>query len=209
MKKQQIKKIGLILAGGQAKRFGGGKCHALLKNLPLIEWVYRTLRPLVDEIWLSTKKGYVFKSLLFDRVIEDETPFQGPARALARLLSSRKDELFLVAACDQPFLNPSLLRYLIERTLCEGALATICLKEDGQWLPLPGIYRAGICLGRSLRDLGPKERILFLRPEEWRSFDPEGWSFFNINFQEDLQAAELILPADLPAKTWNQKRHQR
>ena len=187
---RQSKKVGLIFAGGQAKRFGGGKCHALLEDRPLIEHVYRALRPLVDELWLSTKKGYFFPELAFARVIEDEVPFEGPARALLRILSSlHPEDLILAAACDQPFLNPSLLSFLLESAENEGALAVMCLREDGKILPLPGVYRRGLTGGPSFRDLAPRDRLLFLSPEQWRRFDPDGQSFFNVNFREDLERA--------------------
>ncbi len=191
MNKKQIRKIGLILAGGQAKRFGGGKCEAVLGHSPLINWVYQAVRPLVDEIWLSTKKGYSFKDLSFEEIIEDPVPFEGPARALERILRPLSEgHKMLVVACDQPFLRPRLLRFLFEEAQKGDWWAVICQGRDGKWRPLPGVYSPGLKWGKSFKELSPREKVLVLPPSLWEPYDPEGLSFFNINYQKDLEQAQ-------------------
>ncbi len=186
--------VGLILAGGFAKRFGGGKCEAKLLGKPLICWVYEALNEIVPEIWLSLRPDQEKPAFLkFKGIIYDKNPGGGPTLALADFLKTKsKNTLVLVTSCDQPFLQKKLLLFLIEKAKESRALALCCVDEKERLLPFPGIYRGGQTLsGHSFKEaLKRLTKTVFLPPSLWRPLDPEGLSFFNINTKQDLLRAQ-------------------
>ncbi len=196
MKKSPL--IGLILAGGVAKRFGGGKCLAKLGDNPLIFWVYHSLSAVCPEIWLSLRKhekAYENLRPRFEKILLDKYPGTGPAAAISAALEKAQRPL-LVAPCDQPFILPLLLKGLINTWEKDPHLETVIFKDEtGRLLPFPGIYGRGNPepQGLSLRALIEQTRYLIVEPRIWRKWDPQGLSFFNVNRKEDLKRATEIL----------------
>ncbi len=205
----QRKTIGLILAGGLARRFGGGKALAHLQGKPLILWVKEALEPFCNEIWLSLRSpGQPEVSLKthFERTIWDLFPGQGP---LSGLLSALKGlspkEILLAATCDQPLLQPRLLQKLIAAFLEGSYWVGFCLNQKGAPEPFPGLYHPEVkdslerylLSGRRsvrgwLEEL-PSEKILGFSFESWYPLDNQALSFLNVNFREDLSQLERLL----------------
>ena len=104
----------------------------------------------------------------------------------------------LAVACDMPFLNPRLLRYMADLTRDYDALVP---SIGGIWQPLHTIY-AKACLTTvedllargllALTDLLTRVRVRALRFATIRRFDPEGLSFLNINEPDDLMRVRAI-----------------
>ncbi len=195
--------IGLILAGGLAKRFEGQKCLAYLKGKPLIQWAYQALEAICDEIWLSIshKTTSTMKIIPAHKVIFDKEPGSGPLIAFLQALENiSSDALFLVAACDQPLLVDSLLRFLIKEARKQPFLeAVVCLDRRQKLLPFPGVYNsklgknASTNLKISFQSFLSKRNIKTIPVSKWQRFDPAGLSFFNINYKKDLALAEKFL----------------
>ena len=197
MDERQPKITGLILAGGLAKRFGGGKCSAILADFPLITWVYSTLSEISQAIWLSvrTQEFQIPEDLAFERIFIDERPGAGPVVALARILQQTKGTL-IVAPCDQPFLRKSLLYFLLHEAQRENAEVAVCTDEKGRLLPFPGIFRGPLKLvGTSFKEALAQKHTLIIAPPSWRKYDPLGVSFFNVNYREDLYRAQKLMEA--------------
>ena len=195
--------IGLILAGGKARRFGGGKALSLLKGRPLVLWVRDRLAPLCKEVWLSLRSPSqpelclqkYFQGLVFDR-----DPGQGP---LSGLLSGLKKldqtKCLIVATCDQPLIQTPLLKHLKIIFEKRDLWGIFCVSPKGVPEPFPGIYGPELTLGLEaylssgkksvrawLQSLPPK-KVLGLPYEVWYPWDKEGLSFININYREDLE----------------------
>jgi len=198
----EAKIIGLLLAGGRAKRFGGKKCLSLLKGKPLIIWTYEALKEIAQEIWLSVREEGQpeIEFVPAKRILLDKVKDKGPLWALLQALKEiTPQDLLLLTACDQPFLMRPLLEFLHQEALAHPrAEAIVCLDHEGKILPFPGLYRQGL-LSKEGRKTSSFYRYLkerktrFVSPKAWQKFDPEGLSFFNINYQEDLVLAEKIL----------------
>ena len=193
--------IGLLLAGGRAKRFGGKKCLSLLKGKPLIIWTYRGLKKVTQEIWLSVREEGQpeIKLVPAKRILLDKVKDKGPLPALLQALGEiDPKDLLLLTACDQPFLIKPLLEFLCQEALAHPqAEAIVCLDHEGKVLPFPGLYRRGLLAKEdnisSFYGYLRKKKTRFVSPRIWQRFDPKGLSFFNINYQEDLVQAERIL----------------
>ncbi len=105
----------------------------------------------------------------------------------------------LVVAADMPFLNPALLRHLMD--LSTGFDVVIPL-VNGEIEPLHAVYsrdcaepiRAQLEEGSlRIRDFLGRVRVRYVESAEVERFDPKHLSFFNINTSADLRRARSIL----------------
>ncbi len=199
--------VGLILAGGQARRFGRPKCLEHLEGKPLIHWVYTSLKEVCQEIWLSLRdeeQTKIYQHLLiWKKIVLDPLPGQGPLPAVAAAATTlRPEDLLLVVPCDQPLLRPTLLKTLLNQSLNTDFWGIFCQDQGGRLLPFPAVFRKRLFAGCALETLAEKSFRKFLAPKEilclppsvWQKVDPQGLSFFNINYQKDLERAKGLFP---------------
>jgi molybdopterin-guanine dinucleotide biosynthesis protein A len=188
---------GVILAGGSSRRLGRDKATLKLDGKPLAHWVAEALGPTVAEIWLVTNHPQTHLALNLP-LVTDLVPFQGPLGGLATALCYARTPWVLLTAVDTPFLSPSLVAALAGTAEKLRQPALVCRSERGVE-PLLGLFAVRI-LSRLQELLKTKKRAFMalldlLRPEVWgpeiwRTFDPEGASFVNINRPEDLARLE-------------------
>ena len=103
-----IRPAGLILAGGQSRRMGGGdKALALLGGKPLLRHVVERMAPQVDGLALSVERVSPTLAAFGLPQLADEQPgHRGPLPGLLaglRHFCDRADWV-LFAPCDAPFL---------------------------------------------------------------------------------------------------------
>ena len=108
----------------------------------------------------------------------------------------------LVAACDMPFLNPDLLRYMIDLS---PAVDVVMPRLGGFEEPLHAIYSKN-CMPHMERQLRAgnlkitaffdQVNVRYVTEEEIDRFDPQHLSFFNVNTQADLEKARLLLSSE-------------
>ena len=199
-----MKIVGLLLAGGQSRRMGGGdKALRLLGGITLLERVIGRLRPQVDTLVLNANgdPGRFAKFGL--PVVPDSAPdFAGPlAGVLAGLdwaASQRPDCPYVVSvATDAPFLPVDLVARLAEG-LDDAHADLACAASDGRAHPVFGLWpvrlredlrRAVIKEGIRKVDLWTARHKLATVPFADQPVDP----FFNANRPEDFAAAEALL----------------
>jgi molybdopterin-guanine dinucleotide biosynthesis protein A len=184
---------GAILAGGSSRRLGRDKVTLELGGKPLAQWVAEALGPAVGQLWLVTNHSHAHQPLGLP-LITDLVPFQGPLGGLYTALFYASTPWVFLTASDSPFLSPRLVEAMVGAAGKIRRPALVCRSERGVE-PLPGLYAVRI-LGRLEELLKTKKRAFMalldpLRPEVWdpgvwRTFDPEGASFENVNQPEDL-----------------------
>jgi molybdopterin-guanine dinucleotide biosynthesis protein A len=187
----------VIQAGGQSRRMGRAKALIDYQGRPIIAHVIDTLRALTDDVVVISNRSDLYSSF-GARVVPDYDPPCGPLGGLATGLQAVQHPLAVVVACDMPFLNVNLLRWLID--LADGYDAVVP-QMDGEFEPLHAVYRQE-CHGPIVRriDQGQRRVISFftdvrLRPvpeAAWRVLDPAGRSLINLNTPADLS----LLSAD-------------
>ena len=104
--------LGVVLAGGQSRRFGSDKAMAIWQGKPLIEHVIDTLRPMVDDLVL-VGRGHRGLMSIADR----PAPGMGPLGGLDAALHHAADHDFrrvLSVGCDTPLIPAELLHRLRE-----------------------------------------------------------------------------------------------
>ena len=199
-----MKVIGLLLAGGQSRRMGGGdKSLRVLDGASLLERVIERLRPQVDALVLNANGDPDRFAEFALPVVADSVPdFAGPlAGVLAGLdwaAAHRPDSTFIASvATDAPFLPADFVaRLTAARKAAEADLACAC--SGGRAHPVFGLWplRLREDLRRAIVDDGIRKvdewtarHRLVTVPFADRPIDP----FFNANRPEDLEAAAELL----------------
>jgi molybdenum cofactor guanylyltransferase len=199
-----VKVVGLLLAGGQSRRMGGGdKSLRLLGGIPLLEWVIERLRPQVDALVLNANGDSARFAPFALPVAPDTVPgFAGPlAGVLAGLdwtVSHRPDCPYVVSvATDAPFLPVDLVARLAE-PLNEARADLSCAASGGRSHPVFGLWpvRLREDLRRAVVDQGIRKVDLWTARHRLTTvsfpvqpLDP----FFNANSPEDLETAAALL----------------
>ena len=129
-------------------------------------------------------------------MVVDLYPGKGPLVGIYTGLLAAESSHSLVVACDMPFLNIELLRYMIE--LSPGFDAVVPRLGERKVEPLHAIYSRS-CLG-SMKTLLEHDQlevthflntvhVRYVERTECQRFDPQLLSLFNINCQSDLERA--------------------
>jgi len=188
---------GVILAGGQSSRMKVNKAFIRFQGRPLIEAVMESLSPLCGELIIVTNTPELYRHLPA-RLVSDVYPGTGALGGLYSGLRAACHDYTLAVACDMPFLNTQLLRYLIY----QAPGYDIVIPRPGNYLePLHALYHRH-CLGPMERvlqagglrivDFFPEVRVRYVEEDEINLLDPEHLSFLNINTPADLERAQAI-----------------
>jgi molybdenum cofactor guanylyltransferase len=196
--------VGLLLAGGQSRRMGGGdKALRLLGGVSLLERVISRLRPQVGALVLNAN-GDPARFADFDLpIVADSVPgFAGPlAGVLAGLDWSARYrpgwEFVVSVATDAPFLPLDVVARLM-RGVAETGADLACAASGGRAHPVFGLWP--VRLREDLRHAVVVDEIR--KVDEWTgrhnlvtvSFaDHPVDPFYNANRPEDLAAAAKLL----------------
>ena len=188
----------VIQAGGQSSRMGQDKALKLFLGRPLIQRVIERMRPIADEVIVTTNRpeDYGFLNL---PLFTDLKSGRGALGGLYTALFSAKYSSVAVAACDMPFANAELFRAASEILVKETADIVIAKTEEG-YEPLHAVYRRETCIPAIEAAIDADKwrmdawflqvKIRLLTPEEIKRYDPGGSAFLNINTPEDFAKAE-------------------
>ncbi len=195
-----------IIAGGKSSRMGTDKSFVPLLGKPMIEHVLASVSDLGQhETILITNRPDEYAHLHLP-MFADVIPDQGSLGGIYTALYHSQNPDVLTLACDMPFLNPDLLRYMVALR-AEDAYDVIVPRVDDHPQGLHALYsktclpfiRAKIDANRlKVISFYDDVRVRYLEPPEWSRFDPRGLSFHNINTPEELQAAQHIAAHDQP-----------
>ncbi|HVA12225.1 MAG TPA: molybdenum cofactor guanylyltransferase MobA [Stellaceae bacterium] len=197
-----MKIAGVLLAGGQSQRMGGGdKCLKLLAGRPILAHVIERAQPQVDALVLNANGDPARFAGFGLAVVGDATAgFAGPlAGVLAGLDWAAKNlpdaELVASFATDAPFLPRDLVRQLAV-VLEEGGFDLACAQSSDQAHPVFGLWQVSLRdnLRQALADgIHKVDRwtARFKLVEVEFPVDPVD-PFFNTNRPEDLAEAEKL-----------------
>lgn len=191
---------GIILAGGSSRRMGEDKNRLLLGDRTLLAHVIGRVAMVCDPVVVVARSAGDYPGC-GAAVVADRWPGGGPLGGLITGLDALTTSWAAVVAGDLPFVEPAVLAGLLG--LRAGWDAVV---PDVGGLPQPhcavyakaavsvasAVFDAG---GRSLRELldAPGLRVLYVRDERLREWDPDLVSFLNINTPEDLDLAREML----------------
>lgn len=124
--------LGVVLAGGESRRFGGAKTEARIRGQTLVERAVRTLAPVCDEVVVGRPPD-----------LPDLRPDRGPLGGLEAALTRARDGGFdgvVALACDLPVVDSRALLALVAewRGAADSRRTLSVLDEPLQ--PLCGVW---------------------------------------------------------------------
>lgn len=124
--------LGVVLAGGESRRFGADKALATLAGRPLIAHVIDALRPQVDLVVVAGREHPGVRSVS-DRPASRLGPLGGLNGALHLAMAEGFDEVMSIG-CDVPGLPPDL----VVRLRAAGPAAFV------EAMPVAGLWPAAL-----------------------------------------------------------------
>ena len=192
-----------VLAGGLSRRMGKDKAFLPLKGRAVIEWVLERVVTLSDDVLLITNAPEKYRHLSL-RVVEDIYPDKGSLGGIYTALHAAYYSYCLVVACDMPFLNTGLLRYLVD--LAPGF--DVVVPRIEQFPETTHAVYGKRCLEpirrRLLEDrlkiIGffDEVEVRYVEREDVARFDPTFCSFLNMNTPDDWERVRRMAEEDLP-----------
>lgn len=181
---------GIILAGGKSSRMGENKAFVLFSNQPLVEILLDKVSALFKDLMIVSNKPHLYQKYGI-RVEKDVFQDCGPLGGIYTGLFCSQNLHNFILACDMPFANQDLIRYMLEKS----ADSDVTIAEhNGRLEPLCAVYSKN-CIqpvkeqlvrnNLKIVDFFKHVRVKTISEEEVARFDPEGCCFANINTPED------------------------
>jgi len=201
---------GLILAGGQSRRMGGGdKCLLSLGGRPILARIVERVRPQLGPLVLNANGDPARFAPFGLPVVADAVPdYAGPlAGVLTGMLWTRENaprcDWIVTAAGDAPFVPTDLVELMLDAV--HGTVADMAVAASGgRDHPVFGLWPVRLAeeLRTALIDEGVRkvdmwtDRYRVVRAD-WPDVpvDP----FFNLNTPEDFARAEALIARGVAA----------
>ncbi|MBN1221297.1 MAG: molybdenum cofactor guanylyltransferase [Anaerolineae bacterium] len=187
-----------ILAGGQSRRMGRDKAFLEVGGLPIMARVLAQVEPLSNDVFISTNSPEKYAQFGL-RLVADVCPLQAVLGGIYSALAAARYHHLLVVACDMPFLQADLLQHLID--LAPTADAVVPLLKASRPEVLHAVYSKRclpairVCLQNNrLRviDMFAEITVRYVERDEIAKFDPNFYSFINLNTPADWQRAQAL-----------------
>lgn len=186
-------------AGGSSSRMGSDKGLLEFQGATMIDHILEQIKGLGDETLIISNNPSAYSQFGYP-VFEDVYPGMGALGGIYSAIFHSKYEYTLLLACDMPFVNLPFTKYLLSYSSEYDAVIPVW--EEGKYPePFRAIYSKA-CLApikRSLdsgilriRDFFDQINVKYIGRNEIVEYDPEGYSFFNVNHPEELVLAEEI-----------------
>lgn len=183
-----------IMAGGKSSRMGTNKALLDFQGQPLIARIACQFAAWFEQVVLVTNTPAVYSFLGLPSA-GDRIPGLGPLGGIEAALQASRHPLTFMAACDMPFLNHDLIRYLLE--LGRDADVVVPMPA-GEYEPMHAVYgQACLPAVRASLDSGvykivrfyDQVRVRTVPDAELARFGDVAQLFFNCNTPEDMQRA--------------------
>ena len=191
---------GVILAGGSSKRYGLNKAFLEICGMQLIDMVVEEMKNIFKRLILVTNEKRDYEHLGIP-IVEDLVKGLGPIGGIYTGLMSISDQAGFFVACDMPFINRQLIRYMVDIKDNHAAVVPLVANETE---PLHAIY-AKSCLG-PIRNLIDSRRyqvrlfydqisVRYIKEDEIRKFCSPSRAFLNINTPDEFAKIQSLTKA--------------
>jgi molybdopterin-guanine dinucleotide biosynthesis protein A len=190
---------GVLLAGGKSRRMGEDKRFILVGQRTLLERSCTVLSELFEQVCVViAQDSPVLQAEV--PVVRDLILDYGSLGGLYTGLRRAKTQHIFLAACDMPFLNPDVIRYMAR---LKDQADIVISRWETRLQPTHAVYGRG-CLPviEEMMNLHNKKihcmidhpalRVRLIAESEIREIDPDGRSMFNINTPSDLEQARSV-----------------
>lgn len=188
-----------ILAGGRNTRMQGrNKAFLEVDGRTILDRLIETLASIFQEIVLVTRQPELYADNNV-RIVEDIFEARSSLTGIHAGLTHARAEYVFMVPCDAPFVQPALVRLLID-AIAPGVEAVVPFL-NGYYEPLCAIY-AKSCVAPIEAQLNRGDykitrffeaiRVQKIPEEKIRSADPRLLSFLNVNTPEAYQALQKM-----------------
>ena len=205
---------GVILAGGENKRFNGQeKAFIRINEKAIIGHILQAFNEFFDEIIVVTNSPIPYLQWKV-HIVSDIYPMRSSLTGIHAGLFYTRTPYAFITACDTPFIQPSLINYILQtiqpkydvimpQTL--AGIEPLCAVYSKQCLhPIQQQLTKGQL---KIQAFFNKVRVKTLPEKLIRKIDPELISFFNINTPEDLKNASHLLQKQPTGESHDIKRN--
>ncbi|MET3727810.1 molybdopterin-guanine dinucleotide biosynthesis protein A [Fictibacillus halophilus] len=188
--------IGVVLAGGESRRFGSPKLFAKWGHTTFFEKAMNAIAPHSDELVAVVREEWMEK-LEQDHshaaeLISDVEAFRGkgPLAGIYSAMLKKKGDYYLITPCDMPRMSSHMYGTWIERAIEHPEYDCIVPVLNGKVYPLNGVYKRS-CLPELKENLMKDNlKVLSLLDRKRTKYievrKEEAHFFENVNTKEDL-----------------------
>ncbi len=132
------------------------------------------------------------------RLVPDEKTDGGPLAAIHTGMKAARADVYLVVACDMPFITTGLLGYLLSATCDFDAVIPVVGERDQPLCAaysracLPAIAQALAAGSARVADFFPKVRLRRVSEAQLVAFGSPDVLFFNVNSSRELALAQQM-----------------
>ncbi|RJQ51324.1 MAG: molybdenum cofactor guanylyltransferase [Nitrospiraceae bacterium] len=185
---------GVVLAGGENRRMPVLKGFIEVGGTKIIERNLGILKRLFSEVFIITNQPELY-SYPGVPMFGDIYNVRGPMSGIFTALVNASNKWIFVCACDMPFINTELVRYMASKR--EGFDIVAPRRDRDRAEPLFAFYSNNVLISfeklllegnRGITDflLKHDKRVKYITPDEIKRSDPDLRSFINLNTPEDV-----------------------
>ncbi|UOQ93521.1 molybdenum cofactor guanylyltransferase [Halobacillus shinanisalinarum] len=189
---------GAILAGGGSTRMGTDKAVLPLGEQTVLECIINVMEQVCGHVVVNRNKPLTSITSKIE-YIHDEYSDAGPLAGLHAVLKNTKEPAVLLSACDTPFIQEDVLRYLLEQR--SNQTTAIVPVHEGRIQPLSAIYQGDLLPiieqllsdgKRSMRCLLDQIDVQYVSIFPSIPMDRLNDHFFNMNTQGEYEQANTL-----------------
>ena len=190
---QQNKVIGVVLAGGLARRMNNqDKGLVIYRGKPMISYALEAMTQVFDTVFINANRNIAEYEALGHEVIADQTDtFDGPLAGVLAVMEHTDSDAICVMPCDSPLIKAQHLQQMV-KALKEGV--DIAVAFDGARIQ-PVFFVLRSALKTSLKNYlqqGNRKIDRWLKQHALVNvdFSQQADVFLNINTLSELKASE-------------------
>ncbi|WP_226666012.1 molybdenum cofactor guanylyltransferase [Metabacillus litoralis] len=138
--------LGVLLSGGESRRFGVPKAFASYKNQFFWKISFQALEKVAETSVIITQSKYFdrFSQEEFVKMYEDDPLFKGngPLAGIYTAMKKERAEWYVVLSCDIPRITSRTLENLLK--FRDSHIQAVIPKVSGKIQPLIGVYHHSI-----------------------------------------------------------------
>lgn len=190
----------MILAGGLNTRMAGrNKAFLEVGGQSILNRLLKSLQTCFDEIMLVTRQPELYCEYPI-RVVEDIYSYRSSLTGIHAGLVNAKAHYIFVVPCDAPFLQPDLIRLLLDKI--QPSLDIVVPYFDNHFQPLCSIYSKRCVSAIELQldhedykiiNIFDRMRTKKVSARQLKQVDPQMLSFYNVNTPAAYEASRNLI----------------
>ncbi|OZU90162.1 molybdenum cofactor guanylyltransferase [Virgibacillus indicus] len=135
-----MRTCGVILSGGKSSRMGTTKSLLKLGERTVIEHIIEEVQSCTDEVCIVSNQPSLYR-FLNKNIYTDRYKDKGPLAGFEAAMYHNDADVFVFAACDMPFINGEVYKYLLKQLNEYDAVVPV---YNDQLHPLSGVYKRDV-----------------------------------------------------------------